>query len=926
MPNLNKLPLIGSLQMDDNDDDDEISNYVDLHMYMLGGGWKWQDLQGLLWCIIIEVIQIVLWYLDSGCSKHMMADRSRLKKFIKKFIRTVRSENDHVGAIMGYGDYVIGDSMISRVYYVEGLGHNLFSVGQICDSDLEVAFQKHSSSSSYFNQFTLSTSVDQDAPSTSHSPSSSEIQPPISHPSAVVGPTIEGNPFAQADNDPFIKIFTPEPSSEVSSSEDVSTTESNIVTQSYDHLRKWTNAYSLDNIIGNPSLLVSTLQQLATDALWCLYNSVLSKVEPKNFKSAMTKYRWFKAMQEEIHEFGRLQYGDVLKNKARLVAKGYHQKEGIDFEESFAPVTRIEAIRIFIANAASKNMIIYQMDVKTLFLDGELKEEVYVSQSEGFVDPDHPTHMYRLKKALYGLKQAPHAWYDTLLKFIIANKFSKGVVDPTYQAKPTKKHLEAIKWVFRHLRGIINTGLWYPKDTAMALTAYVDADHVGCQDTRRSTSGSPQFLEDKLASWSSKKHKSTSISTTEVEYITMSRCYSGLLLVGLDSYLLDIHGGGLIVKLLDSSLPIAVCHVMLDSALIEILDLQKKQKNLIFQISVDIFQNTNFFRAFTASTDALEITPVNAAHPLSHLQQVMKSWTLFTKLIIYYLGNKYHLNKRVGSSVHLTRDDNLPINLKFIPKGEIDEVFRMPIPDKSLTVDIQNLPYCLKYLEMVAMHNAKTAKEGRMKISAPKAAKPTKSAPAKQPKTTTSKLPKPAPAKKPKVVQEKPSEPLLAKKSGRGKVFKVRKGKRPDQVVDEDVEESIPVRGVAIRESTSGVTRRLLDVEGKGKEADPVTHETSIGPFIPPKDDTSANIVQDSSSPIDSGNNAETDVELQLTDSDTRTKILQLGEEEGKQVSNTVVLETRIAKFEDDHPKADLGRTPESQAHLELELTDEDQA
>ncbi|GJU22349.1 retrovirus-related pol polyprotein from transposon TNT 1-94 [Tanacetum coccineum] len=138
---------------------------------------------------------------------------------------------------------------------------------------------------------------------------------------------------------------------------------------------------------------------------------------------------------EEIHEFDWLQvwelvpkpdcvmiialkwiykvkldkYGDVLKNKARLVAKGYHQEKGINFEESIAPVARIEAIRIFIANAASKNMIIYEMDVKNAFLNGELKKEVYVSQPEGFVDPDYPTHDYRLKKALYSLKQAPRA-------------------------------------------------------------------------------------------------------------------------------------------------------------------------------------------------------------------------------------------------------------------------------------------------------------------------------------------------------------------------------------------------------------------------------------------------------------------------------------------------------------------------------------
>nr|GEZ50386.1 retrovirus-related Pol polyprotein from transposon TNT 1-94 [Tanacetum cinerariifolium] len=255
------------------------------------------------------------------------------------------------------------------------------------------------------------------------------------------------------------------------------------------------------------------------------------------------------------------------------------------------------AIRIFIANAASKNMTIYQMDVKTAFLNGELKEKVYASHTEGFVDPDHPTHVYRLKKALYGLKQAPRAWYDTLSRFYLDNKFSKGAVDPTlftrktgkhillvqiyvddiifasidlkaclqvsqspegifinqskfaleilkkfgmdscdpvntpmvdrlkldedpfgipvdqtrfhsmvgslmyltasrldlvfavcmcarYQASPTKKHLEALKW--------------NSKDTTMALTAYADADHAGCQDTRRSTSGSSQFLDDKL--------------------------------------------------------------------------------------------------------------------------------------------------------------------------------------------------------------------------------------------------------------------------------------------------------------------------------------------------------------------------------------------------------------------------------------------
>ncbi|GKD72219.1 retrovirus-related pol polyprotein from transposon TNT 1-94, partial [Tanacetum coccineum] len=422
-----------------------------------------------------QVVQIVLWYLDSGCSKHMTGGRSRLQNFMKKFIGTVRFENDHFGAIMGYGDYMIvprtpqqndvverqnctlvevartmlifskalmflwaeavataffvslcyptNDSedlenynqllileyslvmhqagklteQMAHVQISTGPAPSFLTPGQISsglvpnsvpaapyvptiNKELDILFQP------MFNEYLepprvdrpvspasvvpvpvnsagtpSSTTIDQDAPSPSHSPSSSAIQSPSLHQGvAAESSLMEENPFAPVDNDPFINIFAPEPTSEASLSGDV---------------------INLD------------------------------------------------------------EYGDVLKNKARLVAKGYRQEEGIDFEESFAPVARIEAIRIFIANAASKNMTIYQMDVKTAFLNGELKEEVYVSQPEGFVDPDHPTHVYRLKKALYGLKQAPRAWYDTLLRFLLDNKFSKGAVDLTLFTRKTGKHI-----------------------------------------------------------------------------------------------------------------------------------------------------------------------------------------------------------------------------------------------------------------------------------------------------------------------------------------------------------------------------------------------------------------------------------------------------------------------------------------------------
>nr|GEY51667.1 copia protein [Tanacetum cinerariifolium] len=121
----------------------------------------------------------------------------------------------------------------------------------------------------------------------------------------------------------------------------------------------------------------------------------------------------------------------IISNKSRLVVRGYRQEEGLDFEESFAPVARMEAIRIFLAYDAHKSFTVFQMDVKTAFLHGSLKEDVYVCQPEGFIDADHPSHVYKLKKALYGLKQAPRSWYDELSMFLLHNNFFKGTINPT---------------------------------------------------------------------------------------------------------------------------------------------------------------------------------------------------------------------------------------------------------------------------------------------------------------------------------------------------------------------------------------------------------------------------------------------------------------------------------------------------------------
>nr|GEZ27352.1 retrovirus-related Pol polyprotein from transposon TNT 1-94 [Tanacetum cinerariifolium] len=262
---------------------------------------------------------------------------------------------------------------------------------------------------------------------------------------------------AHMGNDPLFGMPIPEVASDQSSSTVQSYTIMHPDHQISQHNGKWTKDHPLDNIIGQLSRPVSTRLQLHEQALFCYYDAFLTSVEPKTYKDALTQSCWIEAMQEELNEFEWLEVwelvprpdkvmvftlkwiykvkldelGGILKNKARLVARGYRQEEGINFEESFTPVARLEAIRVFLAYDAHKNMIVYQMDMKTAFLNGNLREEVYVSHLDRFVDQDNLNHVYKLKKALYGLKQAPRAWYDMLSTFLISQDFSKGLVDPT---------------------------------------------------------------------------------------------------------------------------------------------------------------------------------------------------------------------------------------------------------------------------------------------------------------------------------------------------------------------------------------------------------------------------------------------------------------------------------------------------------------
>ncbi|GKA75114.1 retrovirus-related pol polyprotein from transposon TNT 1-94 [Tanacetum coccineum] len=279
----------------------------------------------------------------------------------------------------------------------------------------------------------------------------------------------------------------------------------------------------------------------------------------------------------------------VIHNKARLVAKGYAQEEGIDFEESFASVARLEAVRIFVAYAGYKSFPIYQMDVKTAFLNGPLKEEIYVDDI--IFGSTNPKFSKRFEKLMHGrfemslmgemkfflglqIHQSPRGIFINQAKYTLEILKKHGMekgqsigtpmatkpkldadlsgepVDQTdyrskigslmyltssrpdivqavcycarYQARPTEKHLKEVKRIFRYLRGTIHMGLWYPKGSGFELTAFSDADHAGCIDTRKSTSGGIQFLGDKLVSWMSKKQDCTAMSSAEAEYVALS--------------------------------------------------------------------------------------------------------------------------------------------------------------------------------------------------------------------------------------------------------------------------------------------------------------------------------------------------------------------------------------------------------------------
>nr|GEY77205.1 retrovirus-related Pol polyprotein from transposon TNT 1-94 [Tanacetum cinerariifolium] len=333
-----------------------------------------------------------------------------------------------------------------------------------------------------------STTVNQDAPSPSKTQTTPETQPPV-----ITNDVKEDNhdiEVAHMGNDPFFGL-------------QISQSPRGIFINYSKYALESLNKYGFESCdpVDTPIVEKSKLDE---DKEGKVVDPSHCRVELKTYKDALTQSCWIEAMQEELNEFECLkvwklvlrldkvmvitlkwiykvkldELGGILKNKARLVTRGYRQEEGIGFEEYFALVARLEAIRIFLAYSAHMNMVVYQMDVKTVFLNGNLPKEVYVSQPNRFVDPDNPNYVYKLKKSLYGLKQAPRTWYDMLSSFLISQDFSKGSVDPTLFIHKNGNELLLSKYALESLKkyGFESCD---PMDTPMVEKSKLDEDKEG---------------------------------------------------------------------------------------------------------------------------------------------------------------------------------------------------------------------------------------------------------------------------------------------------------------------------------------------------------------------------------------------------------------------------------------------------------------
>nr|GEU66887.1 hypothetical protein [Tanacetum cinerariifolium] len=388
--------------------------------------------------------KICLWIIDSGCSKHMMGNHALFTNFVEKFLGTVRFGNNDFAVIAGYRDVVIGSMKINKVYYVEDKASEvIISFIKKTQVNLQIQVQrvrtdngtesKNKTLAKFFDevritqQFSAARTPQQngvvemrnrtlvEAARTmltfANLPFSKEVTVPSSNTHSLLNESVPNvNEASTSDN-----VFNERLEDAYFDTSRTFHDPSNVYTfyQPYPHDKKWTKDHPLYKIISDPKLSVRTRGQLENS---CLFACFLSNTEPANEAEALKDADW------------------VSEIKARLVAQGYCQQEGIDYDETFAPVARIEAIRLFLAYAAQKDFTVFQMDIKMTFLNGILKEEVYVGQPP-----------------------AQQAWYDILSKFLIDNGFQKGSIDPTLFIKKKGKHIMPIQiYVDDNIFGLTN--------------------------------------------------------------------------------------------------------------------------------------------------------------------------------------------------------------------------------------------------------------------------------------------------------------------------------------------------------------------------------------------------------------------------------------------------------------------------------------
>nr|GEY83373.1 retrovirus-related Pol polyprotein from transposon TNT 1-94 [Tanacetum cinerariifolium] len=562
-------------------------------------------------------------YLDSGYSKHMTGDRSQLTNFVNKFLGIIRFRNDHVAKIMGYGDYQIGNIIISRVYYMEGLGHNLFFIRQFCDSNLEVAFRQHTcyirnlegvdllNGSRGKNLYILSlgdmvVSFPICILSKASKSKSWLWHRRLSHLNfgtinrLARHDLVQDLPKLKFKKDHLCSACAMEksmkkphkPKSKDTNQEKLyllhidlcgpmrvaSVNEKKYILVIVDDYSRFTWVKCLRSKDKAPYFIIKFLKmiqvrlktpvhRIRTDneidkmvslkdeiirpyellheklpdvsffhvfgALFYLINDSenLGKLQPKDDISIFISYAPTKKVFQIYNRHTRRIIKTILVDFDELTAMASEHSSSkpalhemtpaiissglvpnpppstyVDYQapEVIALIAELVA-REPTASASSPSSTTVDQDAPS---PSKLKEEVHISQPKGFVDQDNPSHVYKIKKALYDLKQA-----DMLSRFLISQHFSKGAVDPTL-----------FTW---------KAGNELLLDTGMSLTSFANADHVGCQDSRRSTSGSAQFLGDKLISWSSKKQKCTTISSTEAEYIALFGCCAQILWIRL---------------------------------------------------------------------------------------------------------------------------------------------------------------------------------------------------------------------------------------------------------------------------------------------------------------------------------------------------------------------------------------------------------